>query len=118
MHFKHHLHCNSTLDLNFIPSSCNLLISSGDSTTISFNVNTQQKLQSFIGHNTSVKWNQPHPNNENLFISCGRDGKILIYDMRCNFSLIGIKPVLKLEECHNVVSLEAAMRRKGKVSYV
>lgn len=65
-----------TCDDSFILTAC------ADRTVGMFDSSTLSIAKEFVGHEGNVRGVTAHPTNRNLLASCGRDGKILCYDVR------------------------------------
>jgi len=82
--FKYNAHDNAIYDLEWCFSDKKLVTASGDMNCKIYNFDKGNFLNeyTFIGHYKSVKSIKQAFFNDNIFISCGRDGIIYLWDIR------------------------------------
>jgi WD40 repeat protein len=73
---------NTIFDFDWCRSDSRIIAASGSAKCIMFCMEKLISECSFTGHCKSVKSVRQAFYNENLFASCGRDGMILLWDVR------------------------------------
>ncbi|RXK34961.1 hypothetical protein M231_07775 [Tremella mesenterica] len=84
-------HANAIFDISWSPDDTSIMTTSGDQTTRLHSVEGPEPrlLATLRGHTSSIKTavffdpSRSHVNDTNIIASGGRDGNILIYDLRC-----------------------------------
>ncbi|XP_055349443.1 denticleless protein homolog A-like [Paramacrobiotus metropolitanus] len=94
---------HAILDAKFRPGCSNLqcITASGDMTCALVDCSTQQKVTSFVGHLQNVRclsWQKDTQNN--VFISGGRDGHCMLWDLRSGVFYGNHYPVAYLVNAH------------------
>ena len=82
MYFKGHH--KSIFNVEWVSNEERILSSSGDTISSLWDVESHKIIYVFSGHFASIKTAKEDPQNPNIFCSGGRDGRILIYDIRAN----------------------------------
>lgn len=78
-------HDNALMDLEFSEDDAYLATACGDQTCSIIDMHTQTVLFSLGGHRCSVKRVSFQPGSGgNILASCGRDGQLNFWDLRCN----------------------------------
>ena len=75
-------HGNALFDVTWTCDDAFILTACADRTVGMFDSSTLSTAKVFVGHEGNVRGVTAHPKNRNLLASCGRDGKILCYDVR------------------------------------
>jgi WD40 repeat protein len=115
---QHHLafqaHGNAIIDMAFSDDDYRLATASGDQTARVFDMMTRTPI-SLLGHHTAslkqVRF-QPGSSNGNVLASCGRDGSIQVWDLRCS------GPVAEIPPIHASRTLEYRVPRQMSVGSV
>ena len=77
-------HMNSIMDLEFSSDDALLATASGDQTSLIIDMATQKPVYCLSNHVSSVKRVQFQPGGNNkVLATCGRDGVVNIWDLRC-----------------------------------
>jgi WD40 repeat protein len=78
-------HQNAILDIAFSPDDMRLATASGDTTAKIIDMQTQKTISVLRGHTSSLKVIrfQPGRSSGNVIATGGRDGQVLIWDLRC-----------------------------------
>ncbi|KAL9111017.1 MAG: hypothetical protein Q9227_004450 [Pyrenula ochraceoflavens] len=80
-------HDNAVLDLEFSDDDAYLATASGDQTSLVIDMQTQRTIACLMGHTASLKQVKFQPGSNNkVLATCGRDGNIHIWDLRCHES--------------------------------
>lgn len=75
-------HCNAIFDLKWHPNDEYIATASGDQSIVISSVRNENRLTTLVGHTQSVKCVAWEPENGNVLCSGGRDGSILVWDLR------------------------------------
>ena len=75
-------HCNAIFDLKWHPNDDYIATASGDQSIVISSVRHENRLTTLAGHTQSVKCVAWKPEDGNILSSGGRDGSILIWDLR------------------------------------
>lgn len=75
-------HSNAIFDLKWHPSDEYIATASGDQSIVISSVRNENRLATLAGHTQSVKCVAWEPENGNMLCSGGRDGTILVWDLR------------------------------------
>lgn len=75
-------HSNAIFDLKWHPNDEYIATASGDQSIVISSVCNESRLITLAGHTQSVKCVTWEPENGNLLCSGGRDGTILVWDLR------------------------------------
>ena len=75
-------HSNAIFDLKWHPSDDHIATASGDQSIVIYSVRHENRLTTLAGHTQSVKCVAWEPENGNVLCSGGRDGSILVWDLR------------------------------------
>ena len=76
-------HMNSIMDLEFSSDDMLLATASGDQTSLIIDMAAQKPVYCLSNHVSSVKQVQFQPGNDKVLATCGRDGVVNIWDLRC-----------------------------------
>ncbi|XP_017311441.1 denticleless protein homolog isoform X2 [Ictalurus punctatus] len=77
-------HDNAVFDIAWVPGANNLVTASGDQTARLWDVISGELLGSFKGHQCSLKSVSFPTREKAVFCTGGRDGNIMLWDMRCS----------------------------------
>ncbi|XP_052739435.1 protein lethal(2)denticleless [Bicyclus anynana] len=97
-------HNNAVFDLAWMPHHKNFVTVSGDHTACLWDVSeaSPKQVLTFAHHNKSVKTAVFRPCEPSVFATGGRDGHILVWDIRANnHPAIVLKPDNCLMSCHS-----------------
>ena len=75
-------HSNAIFDLKWHPNDDYIATASGDQSIVISSVRHENRLTTLAGHTQSVKCVAWEPENGNVLSSGGRDGSILVWDLR------------------------------------
>ena len=75
-------HCNAVFDLKWHPTDEYIATASGDQSVVITSVRHENRLTTLTGHTQSVKCVTWELENGNFLCSGGRDGSILVWDLR------------------------------------
>lgn len=75
-------HCNAIFDLKWHPNDEYIATASGDQSIVISSVRQENQLTTLTGHTQSVKSVTWEPENGNVLCSGGRDGTVLVWDLR------------------------------------
>lgn len=75
-------HCNAVFDLKWHPTDEYIATASGDQSIVVSSVRNENRLTTLTGHTQSVKCVAWEPESGNVMCSGGRDGTILVWDLR------------------------------------
>ena len=75
-------HCNAIFDLKWHPNDEYIATASGDQSIVISSIHHESRLTTLAGHTQSVKCVAWEPENGNMLCSGGRDGSILVWDLR------------------------------------
>lgn len=75
-------HSNAIFDLKWHPNDEYIATASGDQSIVISSVRHENRLTTLAGHTQSVKCVAWEPENGNMLCSGGRDGSILVWDLR------------------------------------
>lgn len=76
-------HTNALMDLEFSSDDMLLATASGDQTSTVVDMITQTPVYCLSNHFSSVKRVQFQPGGNKILATCGRDGNVNIWDLRC-----------------------------------
>ncbi|MCJ1478888.1 hypothetical protein MMC13_007572 [Lambiella insularis] len=80
-------HANAVIGLTFSSDDLLLATAAGDQTSRIIDMPTQSSIYTLAGHTASVKQVQFQPGSgNNIIATCGRDGSVQIWDLRCKGS--------------------------------
>ena len=77
-------HNNAIFDLKWTDTEPWVLTASGDQTAALWDVSRGCRLAVFKQHSSSLKSVSFRPGDRNVFATGARDGKIMVWDIRCN----------------------------------
>mmetsp|Transcript_34049 Transcript_34049/g.59344 ORF Transcript_34049/g.59344 Transcript_34049/m.59344 type:complete len:380 (-) Transcript_34049:154-1293(-) len=86
--FEFNAHYNSIFDVSWSVDETRVMTASGDTTAGVWEVGNSQQCYRLAGHEASVKTIKNSPLWRDVFVTAGRDGMILFYDLRVG-GLIG-----------------------------
>lgn len=75
-------HSNAIFDLKWHPNDDHIATASGDQSVVIYSVRHENRVTTLAGHTQSVKCVAWEPENGNVLCSGGRDGSILVWDLR------------------------------------
>jgi denticleless len=75
-------HCNAVFDVKWHPNDEYIATASGDQSVVISSVRHETRLATLAGHTQSAKCLTWEPESGNILCSGGRDGSILIWDLR------------------------------------
>ena len=76
-------HANAIMDLEFSSDDMLLATASGDQTSLVIDMITQRPVYCLSNHTSSIKRVQFQPGGNKVLATCGRDGNVNIWDLRC-----------------------------------
>ena len=79
-----HSHNNAVMDVVFSSDDLRLATASGDQTAKIVDVRSQKDLFVLARHTSSLKQIRFQPGNDNVVATCGRDGSVQLWDLRCS----------------------------------
>lgn len=77
-------HSNAVFDLAWIENEPKMVTASGDQTARLWDVEKAETIAIFRGHTCSLKSVSVAPHCKDIFVTGARDGKIMLWDTRCN----------------------------------
>ncbi|KAF9437826.1 hypothetical protein BGZ76_010990 [Entomortierella beljakovae] len=77
-------HLNAVFDICWTSDDSKLISASGDKTAKLHDVETKTCISTFMGHTGSLKSVSLKSGSDNIFATAGRDGSVLIWDIRCS----------------------------------
>ena len=83
-HVSFRPHHNAIMDVAFSSDDFLLASASGDQTVRIVDMPTQQTRCILTGHKSSVKQVRFRPGDDNMLTTCGRDGLVQVWDLRCS----------------------------------
>lgn len=85
--FEFNAHYNSIFDVSWSCDETRVMTASGDTTAAVWEVENSQLCYRLVGHEASVKTIKNSPLWRDVFVTAGRDGQILFYDLRVGGSI-------------------------------
>ncbi|KAJ3217829.1 hypothetical protein HDU67_007246, partial [Dinochytrium kinnereticum] len=82
-------HQNAIFDICWTPDDKFMVTAAGDQTCRLWDVERQECVCVFAGHECSVKSVSYNPKDPNVFATAARDGNIMIWDVRCTGKVVG-----------------------------
>ncbi|XP_039593884.1 denticleless protein homolog [Polypterus senegalus] len=107
-------HSNAVFDIAWVPGEHKLVTASGDQTAKLWDVKTSELLGIFKGHQCSLKSVAFAKQEKAVFCTGGRDGNIMVWDMRCSKKDGFYKHVKQISGAHNKPSKETPLKQKKK----
>jgi denticleless len=107
-------HSNAVFDLAWTETEPKLLTASGDHTIVLWDVNLNCQVSSFAGHQSTIKSVNFRRHDDNVFVSGGRDGSLMIWDTRAKGQQT-ISPSIVISNAHVSTSTSAGNMRKRKI---
>ncbi|XP_066931067.1 denticleless protein homolog [Clytia hemisphaerica] len=77
-------HSNAVFDMAWVQNESKMITASGDQTARLWDVEKAETTAIFRGHTCSLKSVAVAPHCKDMFVTGARDGKIMIWDARCN----------------------------------
>uniref|UniRef100_A0A8C4QJL2 Denticleless E3 ubiquitin protein ligase homolog (Drosophila) n=2 Tax=Eptatretus burgeri TaxID=7764 RepID=A0A8C4QJL2_EPTBU len=96
-------HSNAVFDLAWMPGEAKLVTASGDQTARLWDVNTRENLGSFKGHHCSLRSVAFSKHDKAMLCTGGRDGNIMLWDIRCTKKEGFYTAVKKIPNAHGHV---------------
>ncbi|XP_061174054.1 denticleless protein homolog [Saccostrea echinata] len=106
-------HNNAVFDMTWVENEEKILTASGDQTVVLWDVEKQEKIDTFRGHTSSVRSVCAQLGSSAVFATGSRDGHIMIWDARCNKKDGHISPVNIIRNAHSV-SLQSGCKSRYK----
>ena len=78
------VHNNAIFDIEWFDNDKMIASVTGDFSTVLLNTQTYEPEYRLKGHDGTVKWIDSHPSQTNVYVTGGRDGEILLFDIRIN----------------------------------
>ncbi|XP_013871175.1 denticleless protein homolog isoform X2 [Austrofundulus limnaeus] len=94
-------HENAVFDIAWVPGEPQLVTAAGDQMAKLWDVQTGELLGSFKGHLCSLKSVAFAPGEKAVFCTGGRDGNIMVWDIRCSHKDGFYKQVKQISGAHN-----------------
>ncbi|KAL5477297.1 hypothetical protein EMCRGX_G024074 [Ephydatia muelleri] len=95
-------HKSPVFDLAWIPGTNHLVTGSGDLSVAIWDLVNGSLMAQMKSHAASVRAVQVNKFDPSVFASAGRDGNILVWDVRCNKRGVEHKPVNSLFKAHSI----------------
>ncbi|KAF5898635.1 denticleless protein [Clarias magur] len=109
-------HDNAVFDIAWVPGANSLVTASGDQTARLWDVITGELLGSFKGHQCSLK-SVAFPKREKaVFCTGGRDGNIMLWDMRCSKKDGFYRQVKQISGAHMKVERNTPQTKKKRAT--
>lgn len=122
------VHDNAIYDVEFASDDTWMITAAGDRTAKIFSVrdlldkgygSQVQPLLKLVGHSASVRCARPHIDDPHVVATCGRDGQILIWDLRRGASDSGeARPVQAIRNAHQLGSFCQRPAKRRRTSYL
>ncbi|XP_074658641.1 denticleless protein homolog [Tubulanus polymorphus] len=110
-------HTNAVFDISWLKGENKLLTASGDQTIVLWDVVSEEKLDVFKGHSSSVKSVGLQTDNTNVFASGSRDGHIMLWDRRYSKKGGVATPLNSIRNAHLLkASANNKTKRKSRTS--
>ncbi|NXK25045.1 DTL protein, partial [Arenaria interpres] len=107
-------HSNAVFDLAWVPGEHRIVTASGDQTAKVWDVRAGELLGICKGHQCSLKSVAFSRFDKAVFCTGGRDGNIMVWDMRCNKKDGFYRQVNQISGAHNVVDKQTPSKPKKK----
>lgn len=109
-------HSNAVLDIAWSSDDTNIATASGDHTAKIFCPQSQALLHTLQGHTSTLKCVKWNPNHRDLLTTAGRDGCIMLWDLRQPTKDGRLGPMLSIEGAHDprAHGHAASARNKGR----
>ncbi|XP_062429560.1 denticleless protein homolog [Rhea pennata] len=107
-------HSNAVFDLAWIPREHKIVTASGDQTAKVWDVRAGELLGICKGHQCSLKSVAFSRFEKAVFCTGGRDGNIMVWDIRCNKKDGFYRQVNQISGAHNVVDKQTPSKTKKK----
>uniref|UniRef100_UPI00358DF69F denticleless protein homolog n=1 Tax=Myxine glutinosa TaxID=7769 RepID=UPI00358DF69F len=109
-------HSNAVFDLAWMPGEAKLATASGDQTARLWDVHTRENLGSFKGHHCSLRSVAFSKHDKAMLCTGGRDGNIMLWDIRCTKKEGFYTAVKKIPNAHgHVLRSGLTGKRRGQV---
>ncbi len=113
-------HNNAIFDIDWTPGEGSLLTASGDTSIRLWDVESEEQIAIFKGHNSSVKTVKYSDRSASLFASGSRDGSIRLWDRRIQEKNGHISPFNIIHDAHVKpekmdLSTSAKKKRNAKI---
>ncbi|NWH88356.1 DTL protein, partial [Aegithalos caudatus] len=107
-------HSNAVFDLAWVPGEHRIVTASGDQTAKVWDVRAGELLGICKGHQCSLKSVAFSRFEKAVFCTGGRDGNIMVWDIRCNKKDGFYRQVNQISGAHNVVDKQTPSKPKKK----
>ncbi|XP_042326482.1 denticleless protein homolog [Sceloporus undulatus] len=107
-------HSNAVFDLAWMPKEHTIVTASGDQTAKLWDAMTEELLGVCKGHQCSLKSVAFSKFEKAVFCTGGRDGNIMVWDVRCNKKDGFYRQVKQISGAHNVTDKQTPSNLKKK----
>ncbi|XP_075060321.1 denticleless protein homolog isoform X2 [Mixophyes fleayi] len=107
-------HTNAVFDLAWVPGEHKLVTASGDQTAKIFDVKSGDLMGECRGHQCSLKSVAFSKFQKAVFSTGGRDGNIMVWDMRCNKKDGFYRQVNQVTGAHNASDKQTPLKMKKR----
>ncbi|KAM4041158.1 denticleless protein homolog [Anomaloglossus baeobatrachus] len=107
-------HTNAVFDLAWVPGEHKLVTASGDQTAKLFDVKAGELLGECKGHQCSLKSVTFSKFEKAVFSTGGRDGNIMVWDIRCNKKDGFYRQVKQISGAHNAPNKQTPLKMKKR----
>ncbi|XP_077138423.1 denticleless protein homolog [Ranitomeya variabilis] len=107
-------HTNAVFDLAWVPGEHKLVTASGDQTAKLFDVKAGELLGECKGHQCSLKSVTFSKFEKAVFSTGGRDGNIMVWDIRCNKKDGFYRQVKQISGAHNAPDKQTPLKIKKR----
>ncbi|KAF7230729.1 denticleless protein homolog [Nothobranchius furzeri] len=111
-------HENAVFDIAWVPGEPQLVTAAGDQMARLWDVKSGELLGSFKGHLCSLKSVAFAPGEKAVFCTGGRDGNIMVWDIRCSQKDGFYKQVKQISGAHNKAELHPPPKWKKRRSSI
>ncbi|XP_036003199.1 denticleless protein homolog [Fundulus heteroclitus] len=109
-------HENAVFDIAWVPGEPQLVTAAGDQMARLWDVKSGEPLGSFKGHLCSLKSVAFAPGEKAVFCTGGRDGNIMVWDIRCSQKDGFYRQVKQISGAHNKSETSAPSKTKKRRS--
>uniref|UniRef100_A0A3Q2Q3D7 Denticleless E3 ubiquitin protein ligase homolog (Drosophila) n=1 Tax=Fundulus heteroclitus TaxID=8078 RepID=A0A3Q2Q3D7_FUNHE len=109
-------HENAVFDIAWVPGESQLVTAAGDQMARLWDVKSGEPLGSFKGHLCSLKSVAFAPGEKAVFCTGGRDGNIMVWDIRCSQKDGFYRQVKQISGAHNKSETSAPSKTKKRRS--
>mmetsp|Transcript_16841 Transcript_16841/g.68818 ORF Transcript_16841/g.68818 Transcript_16841/m.68818 type:complete len:456 (-) Transcript_16841:807-2174(-) len=109
------VHRNAIFDFMWLYDDLSFATVSGDGSAKITAVRDGETLGTLVGHSGSVKTIRSKPMNPHTLSTAGRDGNIMIWDLRVHQERV-LKPVVRVQGAHAIYGNDPAKRKQRSVN--